>query len=178
LPAVPSLPAGPLLADASFLIGVADALPTATRFVSVLNRCVVSSVNFGEVLDMLARKTGRAAQVTEQTFVRLGVKIENVGIDDVRAWPVLKDVDAASRAAQTAAGLSKVKSLSLTDLTYLGFAEHRHLPVLTGDRHWTTLGLHGLSAAVYDFRDEPSPSDSRTGQTALPPRWRAGRCCS
>jgi PIN domain nuclease of toxin-antitoxin system len=35
----------------------------------------------------------------------------------------------------------------------LAHALEHHLPVLTGDRHWLTLGTHGLALQIFDFRD-------------------------
>ncbi|MGI8537366.1 MAG: PIN domain-containing protein [Mycobacteriales bacterium] len=151
---MPALPAGSVLADASFLIAVADQEADAARFVPILQRCLITSVNFGEVLYKLAQKARMPAARTEQVFVHaLGVVVEGVQLSDVRTFPELKTVDAASRAAQLSAGVAAVKSLSLADLTCLGVAAARGLPVLTGDKHWTTLGAHGLPVQIFDFRD-------------------------
>ena len=46
----PSLPAGKILVDASLLIGIIDSDSDACLFVPILPRCVVTSVNFGEIL--------------------------------------------------------------------------------------------------------------------------------
>lgn len=148
---MPALPAGSVLADASFLIAVADQEADAARFVPILQRCLITSVNFGEVLYKLAQKARMPAAQTEQVFVHaLGVVVEGVQLADVRTFPELKTIDAASRAAQLSAGVAAVKSLSLADLTV---AAARGLPVLTGDKHWTTLGAHGLPVQIFDFRD-------------------------
>jgi len=147
------LPAGPLLADASFLLSVAAADPAAMRFVSVLARTTVTSVNFGEVLYTLARRAGADPELTEDTFRSLGVRIEAVEVDHVRQFALLKRVDLRSRAAQVTAGPVQVRSLSLGDMCCLGFALSNDLPVLTGDRHWATLRQHGLTAPIYDYRD-------------------------
>lgn len=148
------LPAGPVLADASFLVAIAESDPDAARFVSVLRRSSVTTVNFGEVLYKLAQKAGMAVQTTEQVFAgALGVMIEPVELAVVRHFSALKQIDAASRSAQTASGAAPVKSLSLADMTCLGYAIERGLPVLTGDKHWLTLAEHGLRVSVYDFRN-------------------------
>ena len=37
-----------------------------------------------------------------------------------------------------------------------GVGQHaleRDLPVLTGDKHWLSLSVHGLEVSVFDFRD-------------------------
>ena len=115
---------------------------------------MITAVNFGEVLYKLAQ-AGRSAMQTEQIFLALGFAIDEASLPDVRLFPDLKRVDALSRAAQTKAKVAsdQIKTLALADMTCLGYALHRGLPVLTGDRHWTTLGEFGLTVAVYDFRD-------------------------
>lgn len=148
------LPAGRVIVDASFLLGLADQDGDAVRFMDVRTRAWITAVNFGEVLYKLGQ-TGRPAVQTEQIFVGLGITVDEVSLADVRPFPDLKNIDAASRAAQTAPGLppGKIKSLSLADMTCLGYALRRGLPVLTGDQHWLSLAAHGLAVSVYDFRD-------------------------
>lgn len=68
----------------------------------------------------------------------------------------LKRIDAASRAAQLAQGAAPVKSLSLGGLCCLAHGLEHELPVITGDRHWLTLGAHGLTLPIFDFRDPAS----------------------
>ncbi len=46
-----------------------------------------------------------------------------------------------------------MKSLSPGDMCCLSHALERDLPVLTGDQHWLTLGAHGLTLRIFDFRD-------------------------
>lgn len=65
-------------------------------------------------------------------------------------------MDAARRDEQKNNG-EKAASLLLADLCVLGHAWSIDAPVLTGDRHWSTLAAHGLTVPVYDFRD-PSTS--------------------
>jgi ribonuclease VapC len=151
---VPQLPAGRVVVDASYLLALADQDADAARFMEIRSRAVITAVNFGEVLYKLAQ-AGRPAAETEQIFLGLGITLDEVALTDVRHFPDLKGIDAASRSAQHAASTSagSVKSLSLADMTCLGYALHRSLPVLTGDRHWLSLAAHGLTVAVYDFRD-------------------------
>jgi PIN domain nuclease of toxin-antitoxin system len=151
---VPRLPGGRVVVDASYLLALADRNADAARFLAVRTRAVITTINFGEVLYKLAQ-VGRPAVQTEQIFLGLGIKVDEVSLTDVRHFPTLKDIDAASRSAQHAAGLptGAVKSLSLADMTCLGYALQRSLPVLTGDGHWLSLADHGLRLAVFDFRD-------------------------
>lgn len=149
------LPAGLVVADASFLIAVAERDPDAARFVPALGRCEVTSVNFGEVCYKLHQKTGMDASRTTHVFTQvLKVAVKPVELDHARCFPTLKAIDAASRTAQSKAGVTQIKSLSLADITCLAFAMVvGDVPVLTGDKHWTTLGPHGLAVTAYDFRD-------------------------
>jgi PIN domain nuclease of toxin-antitoxin system len=151
---VTALPSGRVLLDASLLVGVAERHASAVRFVPRLRGAVATSINFGEVLYLLSQRAGTPVAATEQMFVSvLGVKVEPVDAAVVRHFPELKRIDAVSRAAQTAAGAHQVKSLSLADMTCLAYAMEHTLPVLTGDKHWTTLHRHGLAPSVFDFRD-------------------------
>lgn len=143
-----------MLVDASFLLGVAQSESLAMRFVPRLRGAVVTSINFGEVLYKLAQTAGASSAATEQIFVgAFGVEVAAVDGAVVRHFPELKRIDAVSRAAQLAAGSAKAKPLSLADMTCLAYAVEHGLPVLTGDKHWTTLARHGLQASVFDFRD-------------------------
>jgi len=137
------------------LIGLADQDRDAARFMAARDRMTITAVNFGEVLYKLFQRSGRPASQSEQIFVALGIDIADVSLADVRHYPELKQIDAASRTAQASAGVTaqQIKTLSLSDMTCLGYALLRRLPVLTGDRHWTTLRTHGLGLDVYDFHD-------------------------
>lgn len=120
----------------------------------------ITSVNFGEVLYKLDQRSGMPPVQTEQLFSALGITVDDVSLGAVRSFADLKKMDAASRSAQLAQGTpaDQVKTLSLADMTCLGYALHRSLPVLTGDRYWTTLHSHSLRLNVYDFHDgELSP---------------------
>ena len=100
--------------DASLLVGVAERHASAVRFVTRLRGAVATSITFGEVLCLLSQRAGTPVAVTEQMFVSvLGVKVEPVDAAIVRHFPKLKRMDAASRAAQTGAGVNQVRSLRL-----------------------------------------------------------------
>lgn len=142
-----------MLVDASFLLAVADQDRSATRFASLLGRSVTTSVNFGEVLYKLDQKAGMPAARTESVFRGLGVTVEPVGIETARLFADLKHIDAAARAAQSAAGASSIKTLSLADMCCLGYALATNMPVLTGDKHWLSLSSSGLTLSVFDYRD-------------------------
>lgn len=146
------LPAGPLVADASFLISVAEADAPAMRFVSVLQRCRISTVTFGEVCYKLEQKSGVAAADTLTTFAGLAVALDPVTTAHALLFSQLKSIDAACRAAHT--GPKQAKSLSLGAMVCLAHAMSAgNLPVLTGDKHWLTLPTYGLPLAVFDYRD-------------------------
>lgn len=96
---------------------------------SFCQRCVVSSVNLGKVTYMLERKAGVLPEQVEQTFAALGVTVADLTVDHVPAWPrLLKTIDASSRAAQTAAGVTKATSLSLADLACLASPRNANYP--------------------------------------------------
>lgn len=149
-----TLPSGPIVVDASLLIGIATRDADATRFTGVLSRSVCTSVNFGEVIYKLNQKAGSSPAQTEQAFRNaLRVQVDVVDVAVVRHFADLKKIDADSRQAQRAAGVTQVKSLSLADMTCLAYGLESALPVLTGDKHWCTLRSLGLQVDVYDFRD-------------------------
>jgi len=147
-----TLPSTRLVVDASFLIALAEQDPDAARFVSMVSRAVVTSVNMGEVLYKLDQRAGMTAASTEHLFTRvLGLQVDAVDLAVTRHYPELKRIDARSRVAQTVG--TTPSSLSLADMTCLAYAQEAGLGVLTGDRHWTTLSAHGLDVPVYDFHD-------------------------
>lgn len=78
--------------------------------------------------------------------------LDTLSVEAARSFPRLRALDAGVRRAQLAAGTPrrKVTTLSPADRCCLGHGLSTDLPVLTGDRHWTTLGL---PIAVEDFRD-------------------------
>jgi PIN domain nuclease of toxin-antitoxin system len=149
-----ALPSGGLVVDASLLIALVDQDPAAARFVPVLTRSIVTSINMGEILYKLDQRASTPPATAERLFVQvLGVQVDSVDLAVARHFPELKRIDARSRVAQIAAGATVAKSLSLADLTCLAYAAETGLAVLTGDRHWSTLAPHGLTVAVFDFRD-------------------------
>ena len=147
------IPAGLVVLDASFLIDVVRRSKDVERFVPVLKRAEVTSVNFGEVLYKLGRTSTVKQSVIENALVTTGLTVVDVGLPTVRRFLELKNIDAKSTTVQERSGSGPAKTLSLGDLICLGYAMERERPVLTGDRHWTTLGRHGLTVPVFDYRD-------------------------
>ena len=146
-----SIPPGRIVADASFLISVAERDQHALRFVGLLDRCEITAVNFGETCYKIEHKTGVQSSLTESTFTALGVSIVPVDVVHARCFSMLKRVDHKTRTAQV--GQSVLRSLSLADMVCLAHGLVNDLPVLTGDRHWTTLRSHGLNIDIFDYRD-------------------------
>lgn len=142
-----------LVADASYLLAVAQANPLAVRFVPTLKRTAVTSVNLGEVMYKLAERARRPPQQVAAAFGAQGVKVVPLELRAAMRFGELKQIDAASRVAQKARGTDRVRSLSLGDMCCLAHALEHDLAVLTGDRHWLTLGAHGLTLQIFDFRD-------------------------
>jgi PIN domain nuclease of toxin-antitoxin system len=148
---VRSVPQGRIVADASFLISVAEGDALALRFVGLLNRCEVTAVNFGETSYKIEQRAGVRSALTESTFTALGVTIAAVDVAHGRCFAKLKLIDSKSRRDQS--GDPAIHSLSLVDMVCLAHALVNDLPVITGDRHWTTLRSHGLDLDIFDYHD-------------------------
>jgi PIN domain nuclease of toxin-antitoxin system len=150
----PSLPSGKILVDASLLIGIIDSDPDACLFIPILSRCVATSINFGETLYKLEQLLDVDPQKVESAFVGFGLQIDSFGLSAARYFNKLKKIDESSRNAQVGAGVAKnaIRSLSLADLTCLSYSLDAKLPILTGDKHWCTLGPYGFEGTVFDFR--------------------------
>ncbi len=150
----PTLPSGKILVDASLLIGIIDSDPDACLFIPILSRCVATSINFGETLYKLEKLINADPQKVENAFVGLGLQVDSFGLSAARYFCELKKLDDLSRSAQLESGVIKsaVRSLSLADLACLSYGLDAKLPILTGDKHWTTLRQYGFAGAVFDFR--------------------------
>lgn len=147
------IPSGAVVLDASFLVDVVRRRPEAVRFQSVLARGVTTSVNFGEALYTLMKSSTKKPEDFEKALVATGLTICSVDMAVSRRFAELKDIDRKSSAAQERRGEVPPKTLSLGDLICLGLALERNLPVLTADKHWTTLSRYGLTVAAFDHRD-------------------------
>ena len=151
------LPDGPVVLDASFLIALLDGEDTAQRFIPVLTRGVVPAVTAGEVFYKLHATAGIDPAQIEDGLRALGIDLVDHPVAAARHFPTLKALDTLRREQEKTTGARPVQTLSLGDLCCLGYAATAGLPVLTGDRHWTTLQPLGLQIAVYNFRD---PADT------------------
>lgn len=149
--AVAPLPSGPIVVDASYVIALLQAEPAATALTRVLGRAVMTSVTAGEVFDKLSSGSGADPVQIHSTLTALGVRIDDLPLSAAQHFPGLRLVDAARRAEQKING-ERAAALSLADLCVLGYARAIGRPVLTGDRHWSTLARHGLSVEVINFR--------------------------
>lgn len=149
------LPDGPVVLDASFVIALLDGEPAAQRHAAVLARSVISSVTLGEVFSTLHTATGVTPDAVQAGLLALGASLVDLPVAAAAHFPTLRAIDAARRAEQKTGG-ERAATLSLADLAVLAHAITTDLPVLTGDRHWTTLKPHGLTVDVHLFRD-PTP---------------------
>ena len=149
----PTLPSGKILVDASLLIGILDEDKNACLFVPLLSRCVVTSINFGEVLYKSEELLDADPQKVESAFIGLGVQIDSFDLSGARNFNALKKIDLASRRGQSSAGVKaeKLRSLSLADIVCLSHGLVTGLPILTGDKHWCTLSKFGFAGEVFDF---------------------------
>jgi PIN domain nuclease of toxin-antitoxin system len=142
----------PLLVDASFVLGVLFRVPSAVRFTGALARAKIVDVNLGEVFYKAAQVESIAPKEVASVLAAQGLGVVPVGISAAMRFPALKQVDVDLRESQRRQDRPEkdVKSLSLADIACLSVAIDRGIPVLTGDRHWKTLGL---PLRIEDFRD-------------------------
>lgn len=147
-------PAG-FVADASFLVDLIKQDSFAVRFTSNLKNAKTNSVNIGETFSIVARQSGVGSGLLETTFSALGLQIEPFTTTMAHCFVALRDIDDKQRQVQIKKGLAgrDVKTLALGDLACLSQAIVLGLPVLTGDRHWESLSVHGLTVPVLNFRD-------------------------
>jgi PIN domain nuclease of toxin-antitoxin system len=142
----------PLLVDASFVIGVLLRDPLALRFTNALEGSSIVDVNLGEVFYKVSEKTGIAPRDVGGVLHANGLKVIAPGAAGAARFPMIKklDLDLRERLRQQGWPPSDVKSLSLADIACLATALDRELTVLTGDKHWKTLGL---AVRIEDYRD-------------------------
>ena len=142
----------PLLVDASFVIGVLLRDPLALRFTAALKRASIVDVNLGEVFYKVSEKTGITPRDVGAVLHANGLNVVATGAAGAARFPILKslDLDVRQKLRQQGRSPSDIKSLSLADIACLATALDRELVVLTGDKHWTSLGL---AIRIEDYRD-------------------------
>lgn len=142
--------------DASFIVAVIERLPEAQRFVPLLKSAFISSVTLGETFYIIHRRAPKITHMLiESAMVALGVSVQSVSVEMVRHFNLLKEIDGLRVKQQLSQGVlpANLKKLSLGDMVCLGQAMTLKVPVLTGDKHWSTLSEHGLEVDLWDFRD-------------------------
>ncbi len=142
--------------DANFIVSLIQVDPIVRRFARYLAGARVSTVILGETFYILKKNTITVTEPqVEKALSGLGVLVEPVSIEVPRKFNFLKSIDSLRIAEQRKQGLSgrDVKSLSLGDLVCLGYASEVGLPVLTNEMHWFTLGKHGLTTTLLNYRD-------------------------
>ncbi len=114
---------------------------------------LLSSVNLGEVLYKV-QDFGSDPTDTERDLAELGLEMVDFTPAMAGRFPELKAADKRRLSEQKAAGLpkGKIKRLSLADMACLALALERSATVVTGDRHWGTLGL---DLDVLDYHRRP-----------------------
>lgn len=136
------------LLDASAVLGWLNDDPGADLVDAALPDGLISSVNFTEVLYLVASMGSPPAEVAAD-LAQLGLVVLPFTAAHAARVPELKAIDREAQAGQRAAGRRRPKSLSLGDLCCLATALDGGWPVLTGDRHWLTLPL---PVPVIDYR--------------------------
>ncbi|WP_086820835.1 PIN domain-containing protein [Allokutzneria sp. NRRL B-24872] len=143
-----TLPEGPVLLDASFVLALLDGEPRAQPYADVLPNSLITSVNLGEVLYCLAQSAGIDSLAATAEIEAMGVAVVPLEIEHAQRFAELKRIDAGIRRTRE----RRLGKLSLGDLCCLAFAWEEGVPVLTGDRHWTTVAGAGMPVEVIDFR--------------------------
>ncbi|MFB9906358.1 PIN domain-containing protein [Allokutzneria oryzae] len=143
-----SLPEGPVLLDASFVLALLDGTPQAQPYADVLPSSVITSVNLGEVLYCLASLAGIDPEEATAEIQAMGIAVAPLEAEHALRFAELKRIDAGIRRDRG----RRHGRLSLGDLCCLAFAWEEGVPVLTGDRHWTTVAEAGMPVEVIDFR--------------------------
>jgi len=113
--------------DASALLAMLNDEPGAERVAAVIERAVVSSVNFSEVVATLA-EYGMEDEVIEKALVGLGLDV--VAFDRDSAWT-----------AGLLRPVTRHLGLSLGDRACLATGIRHGIPVFTTDRRWSELEL-------------------------------------
>ena len=113
--------------DASAFLALFNGEPGADRVAAVAHRAQISAVNLAEVISKLTGKGWSASAAS-------------AAVADLHCEIVAADETGALRAGLLHARL-RGRNVSLADSFCLSLAEANRLPVLTGDRAWTTLGL-------------------------------------
>lgn len=152
-----SLPSiGPLVLDSSFVLDYLEETATAVRWRPSLSGALLPSVAAGEVFYKVFERSGVVPDAVLGVVRALGIEVVDVTGTMAVLFPGLRAVDAACRVEQKRNG-ERAATLSMADLCVLGCATVTGRAVLTGDRHWSTLGSHGLDVSVHQFRD-PRPA--------------------
>lgn len=146
------LPPGPVLVDASFIVGVlrGDVAPLARAASGVLERSVLLSVTCAEVIRVMYRLGAVPATVVTEGLSDLGVRVVDFPAAAGEHIPALVAMDRAADQRAQREGTRRAQ-LSLGDLCVLGYAIHAGLPTLGGDRHWATLRPHGLEVPLHFY---------------------------
>ncbi len=138
--------------DASFVIGVLFNEPLAVRFTDALDRASIVDINLGEVFYKVAERAPVTPAEIGGVLHAKGLQVIAARVSGAAKFAMLKKMDLEHRERLRQQGWppSDIKSLSLADIACLATALDRELLVLTGDKHWKTLGL---PLRVEDYRD-------------------------
>ena len=112
--------------DTSALMAFIKHEPGGDGVAAQLGDGIVSPVIFAETLGKLAAQ-GFDAEAVRRDLLAAGLRVETFGLDEVPSVVALQWL-ANGR-------------ISLADRICLALAIDRSLPVLTGDREWSSLGL-------------------------------------
>jgi PIN domain nuclease of toxin-antitoxin system len=115
-----------IVLDASALLAALDDEPGAAEVEALLERAVMSAVNYAEVVTKLNERGANGAEIDEA--------LAEINI------PVIDFDSAQARACGLLRGATKAAGLSLGDRACLTLAQARGGRALTADRAWANLG--------------------------------------
>jgi len=116
-----------LVFDASTILAVVFGEKGAGAVIDVARDGVVSSVNVTEILSKAIDNGFPPEEVLDQ-ILRLGIEIVSFEVAHAKIAADLRPI-------------TRGKSISLADHACIALAIDRGLPIFTGDRAWTELGL-------------------------------------
>lgn len=125
----------PAVLDASALLAWRDEEPGADIVDGYLSEGILCSVTLGEVQYKVAEFGDDPIAFTEDVQA-LGVQVVDFTAAHAALLPELKELDLRSRGTRR-----RGPRLSLGDMCCIAVALEMRLPLVTGDRHWSSLDL-------------------------------------
>ena len=139
----------PFVIDASAVMDFIYDEPGGDSIQEVLDKSIITCVNFGEVLVKVSSRFRIEPATVESLLEASGLGVALLDKATCKRFPSLSEIDRRSRISRSS---RDARPLSLADLACLAFATEHQLPVLTADRHWAELRNFGLRPEVFLIR--------------------------